>query len=461
MERVERQSMSAKWRSIVIVALLLAAAGEFTVRGPLRALREPAWNDFLSPYIQARAWEHGKDPYSTRSVISLWPSGNRRPTWVEPESASGVLEARRGIPSPYPLSTLVVISPFTLFPWTIALSVWIAVSVLSVVLSAFAMLSICACRIGDLRSQLFLIALFALAPLHTGLGTANPAILAVSLTVLTVWAAQRDKKIAAGLLLALAICVKPTVAGGLLLYYLIRRQWKVAGVACGIVAIVAVLGVSRLAFAGAPWLASYIESTRRMFSTGSLDDFTGADAIRLNMVNAQVLFYAVLRSAPLADHLAKLLGAGFLGCWLWLSHQRRTASGLLEISAISVLSLIPLYHRFYDASLLIWPLAWVLLRVHKRSTIFLVLLAIAPFLVPGAVLLSEAAGRLPSTITSSWWWNTLLLPHEVWALILLTVLLLYWMARGACAGTPEKSLEVHQGSSVVRPGSAFSELPSS
>jgi hypothetical protein len=308
---------------------------------------------------------------------------------------------------------------------------------------------------------LFLIALFALAPLHTGLGTANPAILAVSLTVLTVWAAQRDKKIAAGLLLALAICVKPTVAGGLLLYYLIRRQWKVAGVACGIVAIVAVLGVSRLAFAGAPWLASYIESTRRMFSTGSLDDFTGADAIRLNMVNAQVLFYAVLRSAPLADHLAKLLGAGFLGCWLWLSHQRRTASGLLEISAISVLSLIPLYHRFYDASLLIWPLAWVLLRVHKRSTIFLVLLAIAPFLVPGAVLLSEAAGRLPSTITSSWWWNTLLLPHEVWALILLTVLLLYWMARGACAGTPEKSLEVHQGSSVVRPGSAFSELPSS
>ena len=453
--------MGTKWRSLVIVVLLLAAAGEFILRGPLRALREPGWNDFLSPYIQARAWIHGNDPYSTRSVISLWPSDNRRPTWVVPEAASGVLEVRRGIPSPYPITTLVVISPFTVFPWTIALSVWIALSVTSVVLSAFGRLSICDCRIGDHRSQLFVIALFALAPLHTGLGTANPAILAVSLTVLTVWAAQRDKKITAGLLLALALCLKPTVAGGLLLYYLVRRQWKAVGVTCGIAAIVAALGVSRLAFAGTPWIASYIASTQRMFSTGSLDDFTGADAIRFNMVNAQVLFYAILRSAPLADHLAKLVGVGFLGCWLWLSHQRRTASGLLEISAISVLSLIPLYHRFYDASLLIWPLAWVLLRLQKRSTIFLVLLAIAPFLVPGAVLLSETATRLSSRVTSSWWWNTLLLPHEVWALILLTVLILYWMARGASSVAPEKSLEVPQGSSVARPGSALSGLRSS
>jgi hypothetical protein len=442
--------MSTKWRSIVIVALLLASAGEFTVRGPLRALREPGWNDFLSPYIQAKAWVHGNDPYSTRSVISLWPSGNRRPSWVDPEAASGVLEVRRGIPSPYPLSTLVVISPFTVFPWTIALSVWIAISVGSVVLSAFAILSICDCRIGDVRSQLFLIALLALAPLHTGLGTANPAILVVSLTVVTVWAAQRNKKITGGLLLAIAICVKPTVAGALLLYYVVRREWKVIGVTCVVASIIAAVGVCRLAFAGTPWLASYIESTRRMFSTGSLDDFTGPDAIRLNMVNAQLLFYAVLRSAPLADHLAKLLGAGFLGCWLWLSHQRRTASGLLEISAISVLSLIPLYHRFYDASLLIWPLAWVLLRAHKRSTIFAVLLTIAPFLAPGAVFLSEVASRLPLSVTSSWWWNTVLLPHEVWALILLTVLLLYSMAQ-----------EVSQGSSVLRPGSALPGLRSS
>jgi len=453
--------MSTKWRSLVIVVLLLAAAGEFTVRGPLRALREPGWNDFLSPYIQAKAWIHGSDPYSTRSVILLWPSDNRRPTWVVPEAASEVLEARRGIPSPYPLTTLVVLSPLTVFPWTIALSIWISLSVVSVVLSAFAMLSICDCRIGDLRSQLFVIALFALAPLHTGLGTANPAILVVSLTVLTVWAAEREKKITAGLLLALALSLKPTVAGALLLYYLVRRQWKVVGVTCGVAAIVAALGVSRLTFAGTPWLASYIESTRRMFSTGSLDDFTGADAIRLNMINAQVLFYAMLRSAQLADHLAKLLGAAFLGCWLWLSRTRRTTTVLLEISAVSVLSLIPLYHRFYDASLLIWPLAWVLLRVYKRSTRSSVLLAIAPFLVPGAVLLSETATRLPSSVTSSWWWNTLLLPHEVWALILLTVLLLYWMARGPSSVAVREIAGSSSSSSATRPDSAWSALRSS
>lgn len=432
--------MSRKWRNIVVALLLLASAAEFSVRGPLRILRGRGWNDFLSPYIQAKAWAHGKDPYSEQSLIFFWPSDNQRPPWVDSEAASGVLEAKRGIPSPYPLSSLVVLSPLTLLPWSVALFVWIAVSVAAVALSPFALLSICGCSMFDLRGQLFLAAALALAPLHTGLGTANPAMLAVSLAVGTVWAAHHGRQKTAGVLLAIAVCLKPTVAGALLLYYLVRREWKVAGIACAAAALIGVLGVSRLALAGAPWLASYFESTRKMFSAGSLDDFTRPDAIRLNMINAQVLFYGMLKNASLANQLARLLGAALLASWLWVRCRGRRSSELLEISAISVLSLIPAYHRFYDAALLIWPLAWGLLLVRKRSTVVVVLAMIAPFLVPGPALLSELAlaGKIPSTITNSWWWNQIVFPHEVWDLILLAVLLLYCMARGSA----EESAEV-------------------
>ena len=449
-------------RSIVVAMLLLASVVEFSVRGPARLVQSFGWNDFLAPYIQAKAWVQGKNPYSAQSLVSLWPADNQRPPWVDAEAANGTLEMKRGMPTPYPISSLVILSPFTLLSWSVALRLWILVTVGAVVLSPFALLSICGCSLFDLRSQLFLAAVFALAPLHTGLGTANPAMLAVSLMVMTVWAARSGLGRTAGVLLAIAVCLKPTVAGGLLLYYLIRRQRKVAIIACGFATIILIVGVSRLALAGVPWLPSYFENTRRIFAAGSLADFTRPDPVRFNMINAQVLFYGLLGSASLANLLSRLLGAALLGWWLWLCFRRPVASELLEISAVSIVSLIAVYHRSYDSALLVWVLAWSVLLVKKRSTTLITLVTILPFLVPGPPLLSELvrAGRIPPTISSGWLWNNLVMPHEIWALIFLAIFLLY----SASEGVEERPLPVSPGPIVnaFRPPSApCATLPSS
>jgi hypothetical protein len=76
-------------------------------------------------------------------------------------------------------------------------------------------------------------------------------------------------------------------------------------------------------------------------------------------------------------------------------------------------------------------LAWSLLLVRKRLFAALTLATICPFLVPGAALLDKLAlaGRIPSAIANGWWWNTIVMPHEAWDLILLAVLLLYVMSR--------------------------------
>jgi hypothetical protein len=340
-----------------------------------------------------------------------------------------------------------VLSPFSLLPWAVAEPLWIVINIAAVVLSPFALLSICGCSLADLRSQLFLAAAFALAPLHTGLGTAHLTMLSISLTVGTVWAARSGREKTAGALLAIAVCLKPTVAGGLLLFYLVRGKWKVAGMACAAGAMIGVLGASRLTIAGVPWLASYSENIRRIFASGSLTDFAQSDAIRFNLINAQVFFYSLLGNVSVADRLAQFVGTAFLGSWLWFCWRRRAASELLEISAIAVISLIPVYHRFYDAGLLIWPLAWSLLLAGKRSTELVTLALIAPFLVPGATLLSELArtGWIPSAVASGWWWNAIVLSHEAWDLILLAVLLLYFMARGSRErGSSERSLPASQ-----------------
>ena len=421
-----------KWRSLLVGVLLLASVLEFSVRGPFRLLHGGmGWNDFLSPYIQAKAWARGEDPYTGQSLVKWWPADNPRPPYVDSGAIAGTLEKDRGMPSPYPITSLVIVSPFTALPWPVALSLWSVISVAAVIVSAFALLAVCGCQLSDWRSQTFLAATFALAPLHTGLATANPAMLAISLVVGALWAIHMRRDKTAGVLLAVAICLKPTVAGGLLLYFLLRRRWRVVVTTCVVTAATAVVGLLRLAMAGVRWIPSYLENSRRMFALGSVDDFTRASGLRFNLINSQLFFGGIFNDPATADLLARLLGIVLLGCWIWLCFRRRAASTLLEVSAISTLSLIVVYHRFYDAELLILPLAWCLLLTKKPSWKLVTLAAIVPFFVPGPILLTNLArsGRVPPTFTNGWWWNAIVLPHQAWDLILITLLLLYFMFR--------------------------------
>jgi hypothetical protein len=50
----------------------------------------------------------------------------------------------------------------------------------------------------------------------------------------------------------------------------------------------------------------------------------------------------------------------------------------------------------------------------------------APFLVPGAAFLQQAAlnRQIPGALIHSWLWDCIVMPHETWALLLLSLVLL-------------------------------------
>ena len=443
-------TLHGKWLKLFVALLLLASAGELVLRGPVRLLRQgTTWNDFLSPYIQAKSWEHGSDPYSPQSLISFWPADNERPSWVDAEARSGLLEKRRGMPSPYPLPSLVIIAAFTALPWTAALAAWTVLSTVAVLVTALALVSISGCRLAELRSQLFVAAALALAPLHTGLATANPAILAVGLAVLSHWAARKSRERTASVLLAIAICLKPTVAGGLLVYYMVRRRWRLTALTCLIAAFIAGIGTARLAVVGVHWWASYVENTRQMFSTGSVDDFTRSDRLRFDMINVQILLGNFLNNPVVVNVISRLFAFGLMVVWVWRCLKHQSETGLLEISAVLVLSMVAVYHRFYDAALLMWPLAWCILLVKRTCVTALTMAAIVPFFIPGQATLAEFArsGEVSASVTNSWWWNGIILPHQVWVLVLLTVLLLVFMD----GNVPESEPTKEHASEAARP----------
>lgn len=423
------KKMKKDWRNILVLVLLLISLGEFWIRGPLRLLHAAGWNDFMSPYIQAKAWAEGKDPYSAQVLVSLWPADNARPTWADMDAAQGALERKRGMPTPYPLTSLVLLSPFTLMHWTTAFRLWVLLTVGAVLASAVALISICNASIWQPRSQLFLAAMFALAPMHTGLAAGNPAMLSISLGVFAIAAALSGRTTWAGILLAIAVCLKPTVAIGLLLYFFARREWKITAISSALVVLVELTGIFRCLTSGLHWLSSYLADADRIFGPGSLADFTRAGAVRFNMVNGQIFFYSLFANARAANLLCWLTFFLLAAWWAFLSFRSR-GSEVLVISAISILSLVPIYHRAYDAGLLVWPLAWSILLVRHSNRVLPTLILITPFFLPGPALLSDLAqtGRIPAVVSSSWWWSALVLSHEAWGLILLSLILLWFLS---------------------------------
>ncbi|MBZ5547274.1 MAG: DUF2029 domain-containing protein [Acidobacteriia bacterium] len=417
-----------RW-SLILWFLILLSGTEFIVRGPLRFAHARDFNDFISPYIQSKAWMKGMDPYSPASLVRLWPREAEQPEFLEKDLVNGTLVLRRGIPTAYPLTALFVLAPMTILPWPLAHAVWLVINVMAYAFMGLSLASLMHLQWNELRTYVFCAFLLALAPFHTGLAAGSIAIVVVSITAVVCLAAERRHDILAGTLLAIAVSLKPQIALPFLLYFLLCRRWRLAGTAIGIVALVAALAVLRLTIAGAPWLGNYLDDNRILFSRGSLGDFTEANPIRFGLVNLQVLHYVLFHDRATANGLALTVGI-LAGLWWLFLLSRRSANGrhLLALSALVVISLLPVYHRLYDASLLVFPLAWSLteLRGKIRSLGNITFCLILPFLVPGGTLLEQMQlrGYVGATVRGTWWWSAMVMPHQVWAILILSVVLL-------------------------------------
>jgi Glycosyltransferase family 87 len=423
--------MAFRGRQIFLWLLVIVAGVEFGIRGPLRAVRQASeWNDFLSPYIQAKEWLRGMDPYSPSNFGLLCPAGARC-DFVAADIADGTLVAGHGVPSPYPLTSFVLLVPITILPWPIAQAFWIVINLAAFLILLGALLSIGGISWREPRGQLFLVMSLALAPFHTGFATENAAVLVAGLSVAALWMANQQWEKTAGILLGIAICLKPPLGLCFLLHFLVCRRWKIVGWCSGWVAVTAFVAISRLAVAGVTWLPTYFQLQRDMFASGAINSFMPSNPVWFHLINLQVIFYAIWPSVFLANGLALVLGFLLLAVWLWTAIKSAVRCDLLTLSCLVTLSLLPFYHRFYDAELLIIPLCWSLTLIDAPLKRFahLTLALILPFLVPGAALLYwiSQSNFLLSTLFHKWWWNAIVMPHANWALLALAIVLLYAM----------------------------------
>jgi hypothetical protein len=179
-------------------------------------------------------------------------------------------------------------------------------------------------------------------------------------------------------------------------------------------------------------MPSYLTNMREMFGAGGINDFSTANDLRFHLLNLQMPVYSIVANSHAATAIAWSV-TGLLGfCWIVLFVRRTDHQELLQLSALAVIALLPVYHRFMDGIVLMIPLCWCIkaYQAEKQRFAWLMLLLVDPFLLPGASLLATLArsGAISLHVSSSWWWNAVVIPHEAWILPAISLALLYEMS---------------------------------
>ena len=256
----------------------------------------------------------------------------------------------------YPPPAELVFAPFALFAWPISYCLWIATTLALLLLATLLMWEAACLYSPDLP---FYFGCIVLANSGILLSGGNPAGIAVSLCVIAFWCFHQQRfQWAGAACLAISLAIKPHDGGLVWLYVLIlggffRRQALRSLVLCAALSAGAIAWVSQIS---PNWFQELRANLRTISSAGFYND-PGAGNAAL-MINLQTVIAAFRNQSHFYNPIAYLICAPLLLLWIYVTVRiRHSSKGIwLGVAAIAALSLLPVYHRPYDAKILLLTL---------------------------------------------------------------------------------------------------------
>ena len=318
--------------------------------------------------------------------------------------------------------------PLVPLSWPAAKVAFLALNVALTAFIAWGLLRLLRWPWTEVRSLVLVAFVLALAPLHTTLAIGQGAILSTAAIVAALLAERADRPVWSGLFYGLAIVVKVQLGLPFLAWAAWRRRWTAVGVATSLVAVVTAVSIGRMALAGVPWLASWTANLAALSGPGGINDPSPLNPERYSLINLQYLLGTFGIMGIVADLITyAVVGAAAL-LLVRLVRGADRHEGLLVLSGVAVLGLLVTYHRYYDAVVLVLPIAWGIWAWRSDRVVSAVALVLcADFLFPFQTALHEVQQRLslPDWLVSSPFWTSVLATQHVWALIFLTGALLW------------------------------------
>lgn len=327
-----------------LALILLGAAMETGARAPML--------DFRALYYPARCLVQHGDPYKEREVLRVYEAEG---VYGAIDSAKERLMATRYGYLPTAFSFTI---PFAMLPWGPAHILWMTVTVGSLIFASFLIWNIGASYAPIISGCLIC---FLLANSEVLVIQGMCAGIVVSLCSVAVWCFIRERFVLAGILcLAVSLAIKPQDSGLVWLYFLLaggvyRKRALQTMAATIAISLPAVLWVGQVS---PHWIEELHSNILAFSAHGGINDPGPASlgAHGLAMVISLQAVISVLRDDPRFYNPASyLVCAPLVIAWGWVTLRTRPSPrrAWLGLAAIAALSMLPVYHRQYDAKLLL------------------------------------------------------------------------------------------------------------
>jgi hypothetical protein len=400
----------------VLLCLVTLAGAELLLRGPLRVTSA---GDMASPYLSALRFIHGQNPYPSNDTIARW-HGPGGPVNLSVDAAGW----QPIFPPTYPPTALLVVAPLAELPWAWAIRCY----AWACILGYLGLVWLLSRLVGDTwRSWKRLgFAAFALAisPIQAGITQGNLSILALVLCGYALYLAYMGDHPACGILLALGFCVKPTSALAAVLIVLLYGRKKCVLVFLAVSALMAGCAAIVMFHINPHWKADYQNNLGFLFGPNGGANFTTQNLDRFDLINLQMPFYSILHNARAANCLAWTVALLLAMVWLCLFLRGRNfkpASYWLGVGSLSLLALLPVYQRNYNAGVILFVAVWAFGNIHETLA-RAALLTGGVFLIPGEAILRRTG--LADRFSGSALWNSLAMSQLSWAIVVVVVLCL-------------------------------------
>ena len=350
------------------LTLLLLGSALFLFSGMVWAAIAPrALMDFRPGYFAARCLLEHRDPYNPAEMQRTYQEAGQ---WRPHETASDrLLETRNEyLPSELPFTLALALLSFAA-----AERLWVAL-----IGAAFTLAAVLVWQESDtaprLAGALLCLLLVSSASL---MAFGNPSALAVSLAVIAAWCFVRDRWAVAGVLcLAAALCIKPHTVGFVWLYFLLAggQFRKRALQTLGLTAVFGLAGLLCVGAVAPHWITELRTNLAAFTGRGAMNDpgpATGGGRGVQMVIDLQSVFSFFWDNPRFYNLASYAVCAPLYALWAWAALHARNAprNAWLGLAAVSALTMLPLYHRQYDAKLILLVIpACALLAAERGRT---------------------------------------------------------------------------------------------
>lgn len=310
--------------------------------------------DFRIVHSSARCLLQHCDPYNQAELIRIYQSnGGEVPT-----DGAGLAILRFETLYIYLPTVFVVTIPFAIFPFGIAQALWVTLIALSYILASVAAWDL-SVEYAPLLSGTLLC--FFLANSGSLISSGNPAGIAVSLCAIGAWCFLRERFVTIGILcFAASLAVKPHDSGLIWLYFLIaggiyrKRALQVFAT----LATLTIPAALWLTYISPNWIKELHANVVTLSERGGVSDPGPAFVLgrgTFMLTDLQAVFSFLWDNPNFYNYASYLVCFLLLVIWAIATLRSPTAkrSSLLALAVVAALSMLPVYHRQYDAKLLL------------------------------------------------------------------------------------------------------------